>query len=82
MKGTQNKLLEPTQVKLVGFCKMLVACAVQHGVPPSASLGGNAAVEQRTPDFPSAPLRGEPGVRDRCPSGTAQLPHYAKIDRI
>ena len=42
--------------------------------PPLRS-GENAAVEQRTPDFPSAPLRGEPGVRDRCPSGTAQLPH-------
>jgi len=37
--------------------------------PPPLRSGGNAAVEQRTPDFPSAPLRGEPGVRDRCPSG-------------
>jgi hypothetical protein len=25
---------------------------------------------------PFALLRGETGVRDRCPSGTDQLPHY------
>lgn len=45
--------------------------------PPPLRSGGNARVEQLTPDSPSAPLRGEPGVRDRCPSGTAQLAHSA-----
>jgi hypothetical protein len=43
--------------------------AQQPLAPDSLRSGGNAAVEQRTPDSPSAPLRGEPGVRDRCPSG-------------
>jgi hypothetical protein len=43
--------------------------------PPPLRSGGNAAIEQRTPGSPPAPLRGEPGVRDRCHSGTAQLPH-------
>ena len=55
----------------------------------------HAAVEQRTPDFPSAPLRGEPGVRDRCPSGhgstaalalqknkNGQIPSYPSIIQI
>ena len=32
-------------------------------------------------NLPFAPLRGEPGVRDRCPPGTAQLAHYPAILR-
>ena len=49
---------------------------VSLNVPPSASLRGERGSWAVTPDFPFAPLRGEPGVRDRCPSGTAQLPRY------
>ena len=36
---------------------------------PLAALGENARVEQRTPGFSSAPLRGEPGVRTDAPPG-------------
>ncbi len=46
----------------VRFCERLV---VRFHRPTRR----NAAVEQRTPDSPSAPLRGEPGVRDRLPFG-------------
>ena len=42
---------------------------VSFDVPPSASLRGDVRVEQLTPDSPSAPLRGEPGVRTDAPPG-------------
>ena len=37
--------------------------------PPPLRSGGNARVAQLTPDSPSAPLRGEPGVRTDAPPG-------------
>jgi hypothetical protein len=40
--------------------------------PPPLRSGGNAALSGMCLNLPSAPLRGEPGTGDGCPSGTAQ----------
>jgi hypothetical protein len=69
MIKTANKTFQATGNYLGGFFEVVGPAAEIRRSPLRFAPGGMRQLSGELLILPSAPLRGEPGVRDGCPSG-------------